>query len=183
MFGDGVTESLRNCLVYDTTIEAVYLCGDFGVFGNFKPGKKEYIVEGCGFYIGTQKQRIKSLIEDGFPFFSGDITLEQDVVVDDINKNLYFDKKFCANEIYINGEFVAKMLFSSSLDISNYLKPGKNQLKMILTVSNRNCLGEYHSPSQEVHFLRPNNFERFGTWKDGQSAMFTDKYFFIKTII
>lgn len=183
LFGDGVTESLRNCLVYDTTIEAIYLCGDFGVFGNFKPGKKDYITEGSDFYIAKQKEKVSDLIEGGFPFFRGDISLEQDIIVDNINKNLYFDKKFCANEVYLNGEYVGKMLFNNSLDLSKYLKLGKNRLKMILTVSNRNCLGENHSPSQEIYFLRPYNFERFGSWKNGNSKTFTEKYYFIRTII
>jgi len=35
LFGENVTESLKNCLAYDTDIEPIYLCGDFGVYGDF----------------------------------------------------------------------------------------------------------------------------------------------------
>ena len=183
LFGEGVAENLKNCIVYNTTIESIYLRGDFGVFGEFKKGKKGYIIEGCNFYIGKQKEKIASLIEDGFPFFRGDITLEQEIFVEKVNKHLMFDENFCANEIFINGDFAGKMIFNNRLDLSNHLKIGKNTLKMIVTVSNRNCLGESHSPMQELYFVRPNDFEKFGTWKDGKSNKFTEKYYFIKTII
>ena len=48
-------------------------------------------------------------------------------IVDDINKCLYFDKKFCANKIYINDNFVGNMLFNNRLDISKYLQLGNGQ--------------------------------------------------------
>lgn len=183
LFGEGVAQNLKNCIVYDTTIESIYLRGNFGVYGDFKSGKKEYIVEGCNFYLGEQKEKITDLIKDGFPFFRGDITIEQEIFVDSVNKYLSFDKKFCANRVFINDKFVGKMIFNNKLDLSKSLKVGKNKLKMILTISNRNCFGENHSPQQELYFVRPNDFEKFGTWNDGKSNNFTEKYYFIKTII
>ena len=46
LFGENVTESLKNCLAYDTNIEPVYLMGDFGVYGEFTMGHSDYILLG-----------------------------------------------------------------------------------------------------------------------------------------
>ena len=81
LFGENVTESLKNCLAYDTDIEAVALKGSFGVYGDFKAGKGENIVIGENFRIGKQQTTVTKLIEEGYPFFSGDISLKQTITV------------------------------------------------------------------------------------------------------
>jgi hypothetical protein len=69
LFGENVTESLKNCLAYDTNIEPVYLMGDFGIYGEFTDGKEKGVLLGNNFVIGEQKNKASSLIKDGFPFF------------------------------------------------------------------------------------------------------------------
>ena len=56
LFGENVTESLKNCLAYDSDIEAIYLKGDFGVYGDFKKGKAYNVMIGENFRIGKQKK-------------------------------------------------------------------------------------------------------------------------------
>ena len=183
LFGENVTESLKNCLAYDTDIEAAYLRGDFGVYGDFTQGKAENIILGNNFYIGKQNKEITCLIKDGFPFFKGDITLTQKITVDNTDAKLVVDGRFHLIEVKVNGKYVGKMLFDNELDLSDYLNKGENEIEITLTVGDRNLLGPFHTEEQEPLGVGPNTFERFGTWKNGKSKHVKDYYAFVKTIV
>ncbi len=182
LFGENVTESLKNCLAYDTDIEPIYLCGDFGVFGEFtESGEKNRII-GKSFYIDKQKTEVTELIKDGFPFFRGNITLKQKVEINDTGCVLFVPEHFHIIDVTVNGSYAGRMMMSNKLDISSYLKKGENEIMLTLTVSNRNLLGPFHTRREEG-FVGPETFERFGTWNDGKSKYFVPEYAFIKTII
>ena len=184
LFGEGVSETLKNILVYDTTLEAIYLKGNFGVFGDFKQGSREDIVIANEFYLGKQKDVVNSLIEDGYPFFRGNIRLSQTLVVDNPNKLFVFDKRFHLIDLYVNDQFVKTLLFDYKVDISKYLKKGENKITIDLVVSNRNLLGPFHWVEEEPLAVGPFTFERPGTWKsDGTSEWYVSRYSFIKTIV
>ncbi len=183
LFGENITESLKNCLVYDTDIEAVYLRGDFGVYGDFESGKSENVLLGNNFYIGRQKKETTCLITDGFPFFKGDIILTQKVFVADTNAKLVIDGRFHLIELKVNGKRAGKMLFDSELDLTEYLKKGENEIEITLTVGNRNLLGPFHTEEEEPFAVGPYTFERFGTWTNGKSEYVKDYYAFVKTIV
>ena len=183
LFGENVTESLRNCLVYDTNIEAAYLKGDFGVYGDFVKGKADDILLGENFYMGAQKTATDCLITDGFPFFRGDIKLKQKINVKNPNAKLVIDKRFHLIEVKVNGKYAGKMMTESELDLSGCLLKGENEIELTLTVGNRNLLGPFHTVEQENFGVSPYTFERLGTWKDGKSEYFKDGYAFVKTIV
>ncbi|MBE7085972.1 MAG: hypothetical protein E7366_02340 [Clostridiales bacterium] len=183
LFGENVTESLKNCLAYDTDIEAVYLKGDFGVYGDFEKCDDERVMLGQNFYIGKQKQEIQSLIDEGYPFFSGDIVLKQKINVTDTDMELVIDKRFHLLEVKVNGEYVGKMMFGYRLDLSNVLKVGENEIEIILTVGNRNLLGPFHTQEYEPTSIGPYSFERLGTWTNGKSSILRESYSFVKTLI
>ena len=183
LFGENVTESLKNCLAYDTDIEPIYLKGKFGIFGNFKKGKKENVIIGENFRVGKQKNRISSLIEDGFPFFSGDITLKQNVTSDGTPKSLVIDGRFHLIDVSVNGKHAGRMMFTNKLDISEFLARGENEIELTLTVGNRNLLGPFHTEAEEPEYVSPALFERLGKWKDGKCEGFVDSYAFVKTVV
>lgn len=183
LFGENVTESLRNCLVYDTDIEPIYLKGIFGVSGDFKKGKKENVIIGENFRVVKQEEKISSLIEDGFPFFSGDITLKQSVISDGTPKSLVIDGRFHLIDVSVNGKPAGRMMFAKKLDISDFLARGENEIEITLTVGNRNLLGPFHTEAEEPDYVSPALFERLGKWKNGKCEGFVDAYAFVKTII
>jgi len=183
LFGENVTESLKNCLAYTTNIEPVYLMGDFGVYGDYTPGKRDDILLGGNFRMGEQRSEIGSLIEDGFPFFSGDIVLKRSFFTDRTDLELTVDGRFQLIDVKINGKYVGRMMFSSRLDISKELTVGENEIEITLTVSRRNTFGPFHTIWQEPGFVGPDTFERFGHWDNGKNKYLTDTYAFIKTII
>ena len=123
------------------------------------------------------------MIENGFPFFRGNITLKQTIQVRNTQRYLVLSKRYHLIDLFINGIHVKKIMFDDRVDISDYLKIGKNELQLVLTVGNRNCLGELHSTQLEPMLTYPSTFERFGTWHDGKSNSFMEDYAFVKTII
>ena len=181
LFGENVTESLKNCLAYDTDIEPVYLCGDFGVYGDFidcADGR----IHGENFRLGEQRAKVSELIKEGFPFFSGDITLVQNVELNDTGYALFVPEQFHIIDVTVNGKYAGRMMFSQYLDISKYLKKGENRIELTTTIGLRNLLGPFHT-HREDKFVGPDTFERFGSWKDGQSRWYEPKYAFVKNII
>lgn len=183
LFGENVTESLKNCLVYDTCIETIFLKGKFGVYGDFVKGKSDDILLGNNFYIDSQKKNITELITQGFPFFAGTIKLKQKVFVDSINKQLVINERFHLIDIKVNGKFVNRLMLTSKLCLQDYLNVGENELEIDLCVGNRNLLGPFHTFEQENYGVSPYTFERTGTWIDGKSSVFRENYSFIKNLI
>ena len=184
LFGENVLETIKNCLAYPTTIEAIYLKGDFGVDGDFVDGVRKDIVIANKFNIIKQPTHIHELIKEGFPFFRGNISLEQEIDVNDVNQMLVVKDRFQMIDVYVNDEFIERLMFKYKLDLSKYLKQGKNKIKLVLTVSNRNLMGVLHSHEEEPLSTGPFSFERFGTWNDkGESVIFKKRYTFVKTIV
>lgn len=183
LFGENVTEGLKNCLAYDTEIEPVYLRGDFGVFGSFEKGKSDNIIIGKDFYLGKQKNKVTSLIKDGFPFFAGDITISKSIKVEGTNKKLVINKPFLIVDAYINDEYAGRMMLENSLDISKHLRVGENNVRLTVTVGNRNLLGPFHSTEENPGFVGPDTFERFGSWENGKSNRYVQDYSFLETIV
>ncbi len=181
LFGENVTESLKNCLAYDTDIEPVYLVGDFGVYGSLTDHQNGF-VSGKDFYLGAPEKQTQGLIKDGYPFLRGDITLKQSINLEDTSYQLVIPEHFLLIDVKVNGKNAGRMMFSTKLDISKYLKKGQNEIELTLTIGNRNLLGPFHTIG-EHDFIGPDTFERLGSWQDGKSRYFNPEYSFKKTII
>ena len=172
LFGENVQESLRNCLVYDSNIEPIYLKGEFGVYGSFHEGQD--VLLGENFRIGKQKRDVTCLIEEGYPFFHGDVELEGTLHVDNNEKELVIDETFSLIELYVNSKKVEASMFDYRFDLSEYLHAGDNDIKVVLTVSPRNCMGPHHTGDADAKFVGPFTFE---------SSTDCNVYSFVKTII
>ncbi len=182
LFGENVTESLRNCLVYDSNIEPIYLKGDFGVFGDFEEGKDPSLVLGKNFYIGKQKSEIHSLIEDGFPFFHGELPLQGKLEIGEIDSELVVDKRFQMLGLTLNGKKVESSMFDYRFDLSPYLHEGENDLRLDLIVSPRNCLGPHHNGEEDIG-VAPTSFEDKYRSEDNENPSEMKTYCFVRTII
>ena len=183
LFGENVTESLKNCLAYDSDIEGVALKGSFGVYGDFEQGKAANVVLGQNFRVGKQNKVVTDLVEQGYPFFAGDITLKQTITVTDTDCELVIDDRFQLLEVKVNGVDFGMWMFGKRLDISKALKVGENEIELVLTVGNRNLLGAFHTPEQENFSVGPYTWERSGTWTNGKSSRVVDSYALVKTLV
>ncbi len=178
LFGEGVTETLLNCLSYDTEIEPMYLAGEFGVFAKeIKSGQRQGILLGSEFSIGEMPRKVENLITDGYPFFAGTIHLKRTVVLEKTDVVLEFMGRFQAIKVWVNGKLAGSLLYSNQIDISEFACVGENEIVLELIVSNRNLFGPHHTAAdEEPESVGPYTFELPGTWKDGRSTQYRHSY-------
>lgn len=158
LFGEGVTEALRNCIVYDSEIEAVYLAGKFGVYAQspWETFDQECLL-GKDFYLGPVPQAITEPVTEGLPFFRGDLTLTQEISLSQRDVLLRLEGEYMAAKVWLNDQYVGAMFLNNSLDLYQFAKEGVNTLKVAFTLGNRNFLGPFHS--REEKFVSPDNFQ------------------------
>lgn len=179
------TESLLNCLSYDTDIEAIYIMGDFHVVSKtgFVKGDKGTSVANGDFTIIKSMESIDAskIVEQGYPFFAGEMTIEKQVFLEDPDCKLKLVGRFALAEVYLNDRFVSKLMFDDGCDLTEYAKAGLNNLKVKLINSNRNLLGPFHcSYDHEPYGVGPGTFDMYGSWVDGKSKQYRDSYSFAK---
>lgn len=158
LFGEGVTESLKNCIAYDSEIEPVYLGGDFGVYssGLFAPYKDSYLL-GSDFYIDAVPEKITEPVTDGLTFFRGSLSLTKSFHFETPNVRVCIEGKYLSARLYVNGQDAGELLFENTLDISPYTKAGENEITAVFSIGNRNLLGPFHSSDDEL-FVSPDSF-------------------------
>lgn len=175
LFGEGVTESLKNCIAYDSEIEPIYLGGHFGVFSDhpFCTFDEKYLL-GHEFYIAEAPETVSEPVTDGLPFFRGSLTLTKDFCFEDSDTCIALDGKFLSAKVSVNGISAGEILFENTLDISEYLKKGDNTLQVTFSIGNRNLLGPLHSQGSE-YFVSPNSFQR-SDFKDAATGKIKYKF-------
>ena len=184
LFGEGVTETMKNCLAYETTIEACVIKGDFGVYSDsgFYEGKEKNVLISDGdFYIGRRKDVITDAVKEGYPFFAGHMTFVKEFEWDGSDCVIDLNGRYCLSYVEINGNPVVKSYFGKTADISEFVKKGKNVAKITLFSSNRNLLGPHHLAEAEESFLvGPFSWEKQGSWENGKSNEERESYSFVK---
>ena len=179
LFGENVTESLKNCIVYDTELQPIELVGPFGVYS-----KKGYVqdedprfVRGEEFYIGSLPETIKEEpVTEGFPFLAGEMILSQKVILetDDICMQVPGDYQLAA--VKVNGADVGKLFFEREVDLTGVAKAGENEVQVRFVLSNRNRMGPHHLECGKNESVSPWSFELNGTWEEDQSAFYHNNY-------
>lgn len=184
LFGEGVTESLKNCLVYDTYLERLTLLGDFGVFSRreFEPGIEKNVLYGDEFYIGEKKTVISDLVKDGYPFFSGSVEIAQKIHLDTTDVELRVPGRLFSGEIYVNDKRVGSLTFSDTFDLSMVANIGDNDVRIVMHTGCRNLNGPHHDArAGECKSVTPFAFTLPKTWKDGYSVIERKSYAFMRT--
>lgn len=180
-----VMESLRNCLNFDTEIEATYLVGNFAVKTETDKFTKEPLAERyCGDFIITKQKRkvnAQNLVKDGYPFFSGTMELSKKInYTEGAPTVLRLNGRYHICEVFVNDKFAGELMFESEIDLKNYLNVGKNKLTLKLTTNRRNTLGPHHSKTAEPLWVSPASFSFEGTWKDDKCDSFVKEYSFVR---
>ena len=167
LFDPLATESVRNCLYYDTHIENAFLKGDFVVGKSFELSKRKKL-----------PKLTSALYKNGYPFFKGELTIEGKIEYDGKGERwLDLDKgRFLVAEITVNGA-EADMVFDTRMDITPYLQEGENEVRIRLRSSLRNLFGPHHfKPLPEPMGVSPFNFTLRGRWQDGKNEFYTPEY-------
>lgn len=185
IFGN-VMESLRNCMNFDTEIEATYLVGDFAVIteqDKFEKGDCGVERYSGTFTLAPQNKSVnaKNLVHEGYPFFSGSIELEKTLNYTKGKPTfIKLDGRYSICDIFVNDCHAGTMLFTDYLDLKPYLKEGKNKIKLVLCTNRRNTLGPHHTKVDEPLFVSPFTFTFEGRWKEDKCEFFRPEYSFVK---
>lgn len=158
-----IFETETNSLKYDTELESIYLVGPFGVSAaGFSDVSEKITRTDGGFKITALPESVtlSELEKQGFPFFSGSITLKKTVTLKDtfylfraVKKGLH------AVTLTVNGAKVKTFIKAPyEADISSFLKEGENEISLTLTNNLRNLLGPHHLPSPDEHCISPGSF-------------------------
>ena len=184
LFGEGVTETLKNCLVYDTYLENVYLCGEFGVYAKdgFQKGEEKNTLLADEFYIGKRKTRVGELVQSGEPFFAGRVVLNKKITLSYTDVKLKLNGRIHAANVTVNGVNLGACSFDGEIDISAAAKLGENEITVELFTSARNKYGAHHDALwEESLMLSPNGFDMLGGWENFQCKRFRNSYSFVKS--
>lgn len=179
---DDTTESLVNCLSFETDIEDIYLRGDFCVeTPEMEPGAKNTLLTDGPFRVTLPRKyvNLNSLAADGFPFFAGTIRVRVPFVAEGTETKLRLNGRFAVAKISVNGGKEHMLMFTDEADISGDVRPGENMMTLELTNSCRNLYGPFHNPDDPESFsISPMSFTLSGTWQDGKSPKYTNRYAF-----
>ena len=178
LFGENVTESLRNCIVYDTELEPIELIGQFGVCPRegYIQDEDERYVRGANFYIGSLPQRVSEPSTEGFPFLAGEMTLAQNITLDSPAVLLRIEGDYPTAQVTVNGKYAGKLFFQKELDISHVAKEGVNKVEVRFLLSNRNRMGPHHRVGNKNAPVTPMTYQMFGEWKEKQCESYHSDY-------
>lgn len=185
-----VFESERNRFSYEKEIEAVYICGNFGLKQGGNLQRKANFWSTGGNFVITEPHLLDfsaDLTPQGLYFYAGSFSKEFEIVT----KSKYAKLKMegmnaaCA-EIFVNGS-ACGCLFSEqdALDLSNYLLEGKNSIQAVYYSGLRNLLGPHHHYLGKVNFTGQNTFLGQRGWEDEiidysrRKTPYTEEYSFI----
>ena len=182
----GVSESLRNCLCFDTEIESIYLVGNFCVKADnarMRPDVRNSICYDDKFTLVPQKKTIDptNLVTDGYPFFGGSISVQTtlDYAPGDATE-LFVRGRYSTCEVSVNGEAVGVLMFRNHIDLKPYLKSGENAITLTLSNTLRNLMGPHHLVDPEPYGVGPTSFTLESQWKDEHHPGFVCRYSFIR---
>ncbi len=182
LFGENITESLLNCLFYDSEFEPLILKGDFGVYerDGLKPGRYAPNVKlGKNFVIDTPKAELDSLLEGGYIFFAGKMTLRQKFTVNSNKVMFKLPFRWHIADVRINGKFAGRMVVDNVLDISEFVKAGENELEIDIVIGNRNLHGPHHHINEEFDFVVRGMFR----FDDNHAPSYSEMCSFVEPLI
>lgn len=166
LFDPMATESLRNCLYYDTHIENSYLQGDFIVEEDFALRKAT-----------DQPPITENLQKNGYPFFKGAWKLQGDYEYDGQGeREIVLEGNYLVAELYING-LRTDLALSDRKNVTQYLRKGNNQITLVLKSSLRNFFGPHHyKDAIKYTSFSPGMFTFRGGWANGEPKQYTHEY-------
>ena len=153
LFDPQATESLRNCLYYDTSIENAYLHGDFTVDENRVLHKRE-----CLPPMTTE------LYKNGYPFYNGELVLKGKLNYAGAGKAILdIDGRYIQAKVRAGGK---ETLFAMDKkgDITALLAKGENDVEIVLSSSLRNLFGPYHLIGSEEAWIGRQSFTFQRLW-------------------
>lgn len=184
-----VFESEKNKLTYDDEIEAIYLIGDFGVEtpGEFLTLARQAVSYKGGFALTKKPESVllKSIVSQGFPFFSGKIKLSHVISLkkDELENRIirFEDRTSTTVKVIVNGKDAGMILWAPyEVSLDGLLVEGENIIEIVFTGTLRNLLGPHHMSEGESYCVGPGSFfQESALWVGGKNGAWVDSYCFV----
>lgn len=159
----------------DDELGLVYLTGDFGVYsdGGFTEHPRDGLTTEGNFFLGNRKTSVRGddLVTQGYPFFRGYVTLEQNVILkaDGTRYRVSLPKPRAALcRVIVNGQVAATLPWAPfECEITDLVRDGENRIGIELCIGNRNLLGPHHLEEVVPFSVGPGDFYPYSpsTWK------------------
>ncbi|MCQ2431685.1 MAG: hypothetical protein MJ175_03685, partial [Clostridia bacterium] len=182
----GVSESLRNCLDFDTEIECMYLKGHFALNtpGTFNDDVRSSCTYVGPFSVTAQKSDVinpNNIVREGYPFFAGSVSVKTAYTYKAGDPTMLFVRgRYATCKVSVNGKDAAMLMFTDRCDLKDFLCEGENEITLTLTNSNRNLLGPHHGHDPEPYGVGPGTFSMENQWHDGECGAYVDRYAFVR---
>lgn len=163
LYAPEATESVRNCLWYDTELENIYLRGDFSVNGE------------RALMPPAAPERMDNLQKNGFPNFAGKVKFSAAVFGEKKRAKLKVEGDYTAVEVFVNGREAGSCLFGKEIEIE-LKEGGENALEIAAVSSLRNMFGPLHLKGDEDEGVGPFSFTMRGAWKEGKCEYYAPDY-------
>lgn len=162
LFDPEATESLRNCLAYDTEIEPVQLLGNFKVDAEGAIIADDRLVD------------LRDIPGSGYKFFCGSKTFGARIVAEKTHALLTLEGNYMVCGLQVNGLPQPPSVLDDRLPLT--LEKGQeNYIELTVTSSLRNLFGPHHLGC-EPGGVDPSCFTMRGTWQDGKSPRYHADY-------
>lgn len=155
LFTDGISETLKNKLFYDTELDSAYLYGKFRV--NFSDAiKNERSRRIKDFSLTTLKEKIdlSDISKEGFPFIAGRAVVS--AKIPKIKGRLSADFTVQTIGVFVNGEHLGQLFGFNDVKID--ADKDENELKLVIDFNLRNLFGPLHEKDDEPSFVTPDSF-------------------------
>ena len=159
LYDENATDSVRTCLVYDTTVEPIYLRGKFYLDGETVSGE-------------SQPVSISRIHESGLRSCDGTVKFVADVFFDEPTAEIRVKGNYMTCGISVNGEDRGTLCMTDTMILRGLAANATNRIELALTGSLRNSIGPLHMPYDEDGGISPFNFTMFGTWENGDTPHF-----------
>ncbi len=186
----GASETLRNCLVFDTELEAMYLVGSF----RLSTDREAFTVHGSPLstdwqtvgavgirYRGGEMSLtapqasvdVASITTDGYPYFTGTLTADGKLTWHEGDPTvLRVTGRYMTCHVAVDGREVGTLMFERTLDLAPYLTEGEHTVTLSATNSHRNLFGPHHHVIAEPTGISPRTFSFEKQWHDGVCELF-----------
>lgn len=153
LFDPLATESVRNCLTFDTEIEQIYVLGKFAL-------KDRKIVKPC------TSVPMYNVEQNGFDHFAGAMTFTAEFEGEGTPALIQLGGEYMSASLSVNGK-----CYTATLDGEAIVETvkGKNTLELTFTASLRNLIGPLHFKGNEQG-ISPANFRLQGQYGVENSA-------------
>ncbi len=161
LFDPESTESLVNCLYYDTSIENIYIKGEFNIDNKYAICSKKL------------PEKLNNIEKNGYPFFKGEFKICGKYSFDGIGiREMQINGGFLTAKVTANGKSV-DLVLDNKKDISSILVKGMNDIEITVKVSLRNLFGPLH---YNQFGISPFAFTFRKCWRNGKPDLYVNDF-------